>query len=151
MVRGPGSRLMLTGLACVSLLQLPLPILHCHAEFMAPAALQHHLQRHHRDGHSARARHWHWHFMLPNEFDPHEGEKPDKPPSSAVALDEDGDSKRGSLASAAEAMLLSAQPVPSAVACGSDARRASLNRIDRTACNLAPAVRLCALLAVIRC
>ncbi|MCR9294876.1 MAG: hypothetical protein NXI32_19325 [bacterium] len=60
-------RVFLAVLACVSLLQMPVPIAHSHEAFHDEVGLADHLFRHHPLGHFDHDE-YHWHFWLPCEF-----------------------------------------------------------------------------------
>ena len=60
-------RSVLSVLVCVSLLQLPIPVMHQHTDFGSFDSLSHHVERHH-DGSCEVDDEFHWHFVLPSEL-----------------------------------------------------------------------------------
>jgi hypothetical protein len=138
-------------LVCVSLLQTPVPIIHCHAGIESETTLGAHLTRHHQGDASSSAA-CHWHFILPCELGHHdEGEASDHLSPRDVAVESDFNSPSASIMLAVADLitvndLLTATATPT-----TQPSRASGCRIDRTAGDLRPAVRACALLCVLRC
>ncbi len=61
------SRLVLGLLVCVSLLQIPIPMLHHHAEFTSASELANHVDRQHQ-GDWGDGEECHWHLILPRDL-----------------------------------------------------------------------------------
>jgi len=136
---------------CISLLQLPVPMLHSHDAYETPDTLSKHVGKHHNEA-DVFEDELHWHFVLPREIK-HEHDS-----------EEDASEEETSLA------CLSAGAYPGSV--NSSLDRAQFGRILNLSCtfgadvkcpvdgllrrqhphsNLRPSVRARALLCVVRC
>ncbi len=136
--------------ACLSLLQTPLPMLHQHAGIESQCGLSIHLNLHHL-GQPQPADQYHWHFVLPREYASHDS--PDQAPpvetghccaaglgdSGSIATVSGFDGSRRSLSPVWDQPIVAQQ-----LAC-------LPGNASRPLSSLTPAVRLCALLCVIRC
>jgi hypothetical protein len=63
---GPFYGFVLSALTCITMLQIPIPVLHCHRQFEDGVALSEHLQSHHIGEDSAA--YYHWHLILPSDL-----------------------------------------------------------------------------------
>lgn len=144
-------------LTCAALLQLPVPILHRHADYDFADSLAGHLDTCHAETRFLRdstqgVDELHWHFVLPRELGREHDSEENAPAAQASGLCLVGSSSMGVSVGSSAAHPFDQPPHDASAATLSTKVAAHLSFQKTQPCvGFRPAVRVCALLCVLRC